>query len=72
MVHNKEKIKIGVSSCLIGEKVRYNGEHKQDRYVLEVLGKFFEYVSANTLSESLEKIFFVRSPASICAIGILL
>lgn len=44
MVHNKEKIKIGVSSCLIGEKVRYNGEHKQDWYVLEVLGKVFEYV----------------------------
>ena len=44
MVHNKGKIKIGVSSCLIGEKVRYNGEHKQDRYVLEVLGKIFEYV----------------------------
>ena len=27
-----EKIKIGVSSCLLGEKVRYDAGHKLDRY----------------------------------------
>lgn len=37
-------IKIGVSSCLLGEKVRWNGDHKQDRYVREILGNYFEYV----------------------------
>jgi uncharacterized protein YbgA (DUF1722 family)/uncharacterized protein YbbK (DUF523 family) len=37
-------IKIGVSSCLVGEKVRWNGDHKQDRYVREILGNYFEYV----------------------------
>ncbi len=41
----KGKIKIGVSSCLLGEKVRWNGDHKQDRYVRDVLGNYFEYVS---------------------------
>jgi uncharacterized protein YbgA (DUF1722 family)/uncharacterized protein YbbK (DUF523 family) len=41
----KDKIKIGVSSCLIGEKVRWNGDHKQDQYVREVLANYFEYVS---------------------------
>ena len=40
----KDKIKIGVSSCLIGEKVRWNGDHKQDRYVREVLSRYFEYI----------------------------
>ncbi len=40
----KQKIKIGVSSCLIGEKVRWNGDHKQNHYVREVLGHYFEYV----------------------------
>ena len=40
----KDKIKIGVSSCLVGEKVRWNGDHKQDRYVREVLSKYFEYI----------------------------
>jgi uncharacterized protein YbgA (DUF1722 family)/uncharacterized protein YbbK (DUF523 family) len=38
------KIKIGVSSCLTGEKVRWNGDHKQDRYVKDTLSQFFEYV----------------------------
>jgi uncharacterized protein YbgA (DUF1722 family)/uncharacterized protein YbbK (DUF523 family) len=41
----KNTIKIGVSSCLIGEKVRWNGDHKQDRYVREILGNYFEYIS---------------------------
>jgi uncharacterized protein YbgA (DUF1722 family)/uncharacterized protein YbbK (DUF523 family) len=40
----KNKIKIGVSSCLVGEKVRWNGEHKQDRFVREVLAGYFEYI----------------------------
>ena len=38
------KIKIGVSSCLLGEKVRWNGDHKQNHYVSEVLAKYFEYI----------------------------
>ncbi|BCG46231.1 COG1683: Uncharacterized conserved protein / Hypothetical protein YbgA [Citrifermentans bremense] len=37
-------IKIGVSSCLLGEKVRYDGGHKHDRYVTDVLGRFFQFV----------------------------
>ncbi len=40
----KNKIKIGVSSCLVGEKVRWNGEHKQDRFVREDLARYFDYV----------------------------
>ncbi len=38
------KIKIGVSSCLLGEKVRWNGDHKKDRYVRDILGSYFNYV----------------------------
>src|SRR5512147_2431146 len=37
-------IKIGVSSCLLGEKVRYDGGHKHDRYITDVLGNFFTFV----------------------------
>ena len=40
-----EKIKIGVSTCLLGEKVRYDGGHKLDRYITETLGQYFDYVS---------------------------
>jgi len=34
-------IKIGISSCLCGEKVRYDGGHKHERQLTETLGKFF-------------------------------
>jgi uncharacterized protein YbbK (DUF523 family) len=37
-------IKIGVSSCLLGEKVRYDGGHKQDRYITDTLGKCFTFI----------------------------
>jgi uncharacterized protein YbgA (DUF1722 family)/uncharacterized protein YbbK (DUF523 family) len=39
-----DKIKIGVSACLLGEKVRYDGGHQHDRYVTDTLGRFFEFV----------------------------
>jgi uncharacterized protein YbgA (DUF1722 family)/uncharacterized protein YbbK (DUF523 family) len=37
-------IKIGISACLVGEKVRYDGGHKHDRYITDTLGKFFTFV----------------------------
>ena len=36
--------KIGVSSCLLGEKVRYDGDHKHDRYLTDVLGPLVSFV----------------------------
>jgi uncharacterized protein YbgA (DUF1722 family)/uncharacterized protein YbbK (DUF523 family) len=44
-INPESKIKVGVSSCLLGEKVRWNGDHKQDRFVKDLLGQFFEWVS---------------------------
>ncbi|MFO7536314.1 MAG: DUF523 and DUF1722 domain-containing protein [Kiritimatiellia bacterium] len=37
-------IKVGISSCLLGEPVRYNGGHRRDPFLSEVLGRFFTYV----------------------------
>jgi len=39
-----EKIKLGVSACLLGEKVRYDGGHKLDAYLTETLGRFVDWV----------------------------
>ncbi|HBP10676.1 MAG TPA: hypothetical protein DD452_01935 [Nitrospina sp.] len=39
-----KKLKLGVSSCLLGESVRYNGEHKRDSTVIDLLGQQFEAV----------------------------
>ena len=39
-----EKIKIGISSCLLGNPVRYDGGHKLDRFLRETLGQYVAYV----------------------------
>ena len=39
-----EKIKLGISTCLLGENVRFDGGHKLDRYLTDTLGHFVEYV----------------------------
>ena len=39
------RIPVGISSCLLGEAVRFDGGHKLDRYVTGVLGRCFEYVA---------------------------
>lgn len=39
-----ESIKLGISTCLLGENVRWNGSHKLDRYLTETLGRFVEFV----------------------------
>jgi uncharacterized protein YbgA (DUF1722 family)/uncharacterized protein YbbK (DUF523 family) len=39
-----EKIKLGISTCLLGRNVRFDGGHKLDHYLVETLGEFVEYV----------------------------
>jgi uncharacterized protein YbgA (DUF1722 family)/uncharacterized protein YbbK (DUF523 family) len=39
-----EKIRLGISACLLGEKVRYDGGHKRDRFVTDVLSAYVEWV----------------------------
>jgi uncharacterized protein YbgA (DUF1722 family)/uncharacterized protein YbbK (DUF523 family) len=37
-------IRLGVSSCLLGNEVRFDGGHKRDRFVTDLLGRFVEWV----------------------------
>jgi uncharacterized protein YbgA (DUF1722 family)/uncharacterized protein YbbK (DUF523 family) len=37
-------ITIGVSACLLGEHVRYDGGHQHDRYITDTLGRFFRFL----------------------------
>jgi uncharacterized protein YbgA (DUF1722 family)/uncharacterized protein YbbK (DUF523 family) len=39
-----EKIKLGISTCLLGENVRFDGGHKLDRYLKDTLGQYVDYV----------------------------
>jgi len=40
----EELIKLGISTCLLGENVRYDGGHKLDRFLTETLGQYVKYV----------------------------
>jgi uncharacterized protein YbgA (DUF1722 family)/uncharacterized protein YbbK (DUF523 family) len=40
----EDKIRLGISTCLLGENVRYDGGHKRDRFIIETVGQFVEFV----------------------------
>ncbi|MBI3770037.1 MAG: DUF1722 domain-containing protein [Deltaproteobacteria bacterium] len=37
-------LRLGVSSCLLGAEVRFDGGHKRDRFLTDLLGRFVEWV----------------------------
>ncbi len=37
-------LRVGVSACLLGEEVRYNGGHKRDPFLTDMLGRYVEWV----------------------------
>jgi uncharacterized protein YbgA (DUF1722 family)/uncharacterized protein YbbK (DUF523 family) len=39
-----DKIRLGISACLLGQQVRYDGGHKWDRFLTDTLGKYVEFV----------------------------
>ena len=39
-----DRIKLGISSCLLGEKVRYDGGHQRDRFLTDTLGQYIEWI----------------------------
>ena len=36
---NASRPLVAISSCLLGERVRYDGEHKRDQYITEILSQ---------------------------------
>ena len=41
---DRPPIRIGISACLLGDEVRFDGGHKRDRFLTETLGPFVEWV----------------------------
>ena len=37
-------VRIGISSCLLGQEVRFDGGHKRDRFLTDTFGRFVEWV----------------------------
>ena len=39
-----ERIRLGISACLLGEPVRFDGGHKRDPFLVGSLGQFVDWV----------------------------
>jgi uncharacterized protein YbbK (DUF523 family) len=44
MSHDDDRPRVGVSRCLLGDEVRYDGGHKRDAIVIATLGPLVEWV----------------------------
>ena len=44
MTTASQAVRIGVSSCLLGQKVRFDGGHKRDAFLVDTFGAFVEWV----------------------------
>ncbi len=72
---NAPKIRLGISSCLLGQKVRFDGNHKHDSFITGTLGQFFEWVPvcpevAIGLGVPRPPIRLVGSPSAPRAVGV--
>jgi uncharacterized protein YbbK (DUF523 family) len=68
-------ISIGISSCLLGENVRYDGRNKYDRYIVEVLGQYAEFLpvcpeTAIGLGVPRPPVRLLNRNGRICAVGV--
>ncbi|WP_159075048.1 DUF523 domain-containing protein, partial [Providencia alcalifaciens] len=41
-----KKITVGISSCLLGDSVRFDGGHKRFHFAVDELSDYFEYQQA--------------------------
>ncbi|MEF8792855.1 YbgA family protein [Thiohalorhabdus sp.] len=39
-----DRIPVGISSCLLGEEVRFDGQHKRDAYINGTLSAYFDFI----------------------------
>jgi uncharacterized protein YbgA (DUF1722 family)/uncharacterized protein YbbK (DUF523 family) len=40
-----KRLRLGVSACLLGDEVRYDGSHKRDRFLTDQLGTYVDFVT---------------------------
>jgi uncharacterized protein YbgA (DUF1722 family)/uncharacterized protein YbbK (DUF523 family) len=75
MTTSSPAVRIGVSSCLLGQKVRFDGGHKRDAFLVDTFGEFVEWVPVCPEIEvgmglPREPIRLIRSAAAIQLVGV--
>ncbi len=68
-------VSIGISTCLLGQNVRYDGGHKRDRFITGTLSNYFEFVPicpevAIGLGIPRDPIRLVGTPHGIRVVGV--
>jgi uncharacterized protein YbgA (DUF1722 family)/uncharacterized protein YbbK (DUF523 family) len=68
-------VRIGVSSCLLGQKVRFDGGHKRDAFLVETFGPFVEWVPVCPeveigMGTPREAIHLVRRGSDLSLVGV--
>lgn len=69
------RIRVGISSCLLGEEVRFDGGHKHDAFLTGTLGRFFEWVPVCPemgagMGVPRESVRLLAAPAGIRMVGV--
>ncbi len=69
------RIRVGISACLLGDEVRFDGGHKRDAYINGTLGRYFEFVPfcpevAAGLGTPREPIRLVQTGSGVRARGV--
>lgn len=41
---NPQRLRVGISSCLLGDEVRFDGGHKRDAQLIDLLGPHVEWI----------------------------
>ena len=72
--NSADPIRVGISSCLLGQEVRFDGGHKRDSYIMGTLAQFFEFVpvcpeAAVGLGIPRQPIRLVRTDEGVRAVG---
>ncbi len=44
MKNTVKKVPVGISSCLLGQQVRFDGGHKKNDYITKTLGEYFDFI----------------------------
>jgi uncharacterized protein YbgA (DUF1722 family)/uncharacterized protein YbbK (DUF523 family) len=68
-------VRIGISTCLLGQNVRYDGGHERDRFITGTLSEYFEFVPvcpelAIGLGVPRDPIRLVGKPGAIRVVGV--
>jgi uncharacterized protein YbbK (DUF523 family) len=61
----RRPIRVGISACLMGDDVRFDGGHKRDAFLTETLGRFVEWVRSVRKSSAVSA--RRASPCGSCA-----